>query len=456
MDIILTESDRTDNITDKKDLEFLIKHELIKIKSGSIIPKFVGEVITPNNKYFSLPKNFTVDQAPLELSKKINIIKDILDEYKRNLKENKKDGVSLLTNNRFILGKDGFESEKYFFNRLKKFFLDFVTYEFIYPLETKKIHSQEPLEGQIDMVSTEINRNIYGSGITYDVFDKKNSIKWLLDDIYYQTIKELSDKYASDSEKREIEKMKNYLLEEGYSINTLSEYTDDKIIQEIKKCNVNIVHYPIKNTLLDYYKRKKLTESTYSINVFYTKHFQYVWENLVRRSLKHNPDDFGDLINRFSSTDIVEDWYPLSKKDEVDNLVDSGASVKKSNTGYYVSYEKTDLGPDLFSSHKGLKFIGDAKYYKDHDNADFNKEYSTYNSIMNNKYPMVIFIPSTITEITRGGYKRGRNVDDMRELIVFNISVEDALSDAMEKKDKVIDKVQSLLKKRSRRLNKLK
>ena len=304
MDIILTESDRTDNITDKKDLEFLIKHELIKIKSGSIIPKFVGEVITPNNKYFSLPKNFTVDQAPLELSKKINIIKDILDEYKRNLKENKKDGVSLLTNNRFILGKDGFESEKYFFNRLKKFFLDFVTYEFIYPLETKKIHSQEPLEGQIDMVSTEINRNIYGSGITYDVFDKKNSIKWLLDDIYYQTIKELSDKYASDSEKREIEKMKNYLLEEGYSINTLSEYTDDKIIQEIKKCNVNIVHYPIKNTLLDYYKRKKLTESTYSINVFYTKHFQYVWENLVRRSLKHNPDDFGDLINRFSSTDI--------------------------------------------------------------------------------------------------------------------------------------------------------
>jgi hypothetical protein len=53
--IILTESDKTDDITDKKDLEFLIKHELIKIKSGSIIPKFVGEVRTPNNIYFSLP-----------------------------------------------------------------------------------------------------------------------------------------------------------------------------------------------------------------------------------------------------------------------------------------------------------------------------------------------------------------------------------------------------------------
>ena len=75
---------------------------------------------------------------------------------------------------------------------------------------------------------------------------------------------------------------------------------------------------------------------------------------------------------------------------------------------------------------------------------------------MNNKYPMVIFIPSTITEIPRGGYKRGRNVDDMRELIVFNISVEDALSDSMKNEDNVINKVQSLLKKRSRRLNKLK
>ena len=128
--IILTESDRTDNITDKKDLDFLIKHELVKIKSGSIISKFVGEVITPHNKYFSLPKNFTD-------IKKIDIIKSILNEYKRDTEQNKRNGVTLLSNNRFILGKEGFESEKYFFNRLKKFFLDFVTYEFIYPLETK-------------------------------------------------------------------------------------------------------------------------------------------------------------------------------------------------------------------------------------------------------------------------------------------------------------------------------
>ena len=444
--IILTESDRTDNITDKKDLDFLIKHELVKIKSGSIISKFVGEVITPHNKYFSLPKNFTD-------IKKIDIIKSILNEYKRDTEQNKRNGVTLLSNNRFILGKEGFESEKYFFNRLKKFFLDFVTYEFIYPLETKKIHSFEPLDGQIDMVSTEINRNIYGDGITYDVFDRKNNDKWLLDDIYYHAIKELSDKYASESESREIDKMKKYLLEEGYSIKELPEYTDDKIIEEIKKCNVNIIHYPIKNSLLDYYKGKKLTESTYSINVFYTKHFQYVWENLVRRALKHKPEDFGELVSKFSSTDIIEDWYPLSRKEEVENLVkELGATVEERSTGYYVSYERTDLGPDLFSSYDNLKFVGDAKYYKDPDNADFNKEYSTYNSIMKNEYPMVIFIPSISTEIPRGGYRRGRNIGDKRELIIFNISVGDALSDAMNNQNFVIKKVHSLLKKRSRRL----
>ena len=76
--IILTESDRTDDVTDKKDLEFLIQHKLIEIKSGSIISRFVGEVKTPHNNYFSLPKNFNDVN-------KISIIKDILDEYRKLL-----------------------------------------------------------------------------------------------------------------------------------------------------------------------------------------------------------------------------------------------------------------------------------------------------------------------------------------------------------------------------------
>lgn len=219
-----------------------------------------------------------------------------------------------------------------------------------------------------------------------------------------------------------------------------------KTLEDIEKCDVNIIHNPIKDTLIAYYKSKSV-DISFKINAFYTKDFEYVWESLIREGLKH-PNDFGDLINKFDKTEIVEDWYPLSRKDEVDYIINakSGKITKQANSGYYVEYEQKDLGPDLFSSYNGYKFIGDAKYYKEPDNADFDKEFSTYNTIQENKYPMIILLPSNRTTIpNRYGYRRGRGEGDNRELIVFLIDIKSLFEDCINKTDNIIKKVQMLI-----------
>ena len=175
--IIFTEDLPNIDDLNSEDKKFLLSQKLIEEKNRRIYSKFVGEVITPNNSYFSLPKN-------IEDESLIEPIKGLLAKYRT------KNYKNLLLNTTFTLTGDGnFKSDLYFLKRLKTFFLDFVTYEFIYPLETTKIHSIEPLQGDIDMVATKINRKIYGDGVTYNVVDKKNNKDWLLDDIYYNTLK---------------------------------------------------------------------------------------------------------------------------------------------------------------------------------------------------------------------------------------------------------------------------
>ena len=101
--------------------------------------------------------------------------------------------------------------------------------------------------------------------------------------------------------------------------------------------------------------------------------------------------------------------------------------------------------PDLFSFDKKSDkcFIGDAKYYQDPENSHFDKEMYVYNQLINNKYPMCVFIPSSVT--------RSLDVREQGEfeLIVFRISVKEAIGDAVNKTRNIIDRIHELIKKNS-------
>ena len=451
--VILTESRPTSIFTeDKKELftedekKFILSKNLIKVRNDEFIPLFVGELITPENTYFSVPKNFEPIKENIELFKKI------LDRYKTVTDDKNK---TIIFNNSFIVSKTGdIKSERFYFNELKEFFLDFITYEFIYPEKSIKKHSGSPIKNsKIDVLSTIRNRKQKGPGITYKVKDVKNSEKWNIDDIYWTTIKNLSDSFGTESEKLEIQEMYEFLIEEGYKIKKIDVSNIEETLYDIEKCKTHIIHNPIKNTLLSYYKSKSV-DLSFTINAFLTKNFEYVWENLIRDGLKHNETEFGVSVDKFKKTEIVEDWFPTGKKSEVDDIIKnkSGKITRTDRTGFYVEYELKDLGPDLFSYYKGKRFIGDAKYYKEPDNADFDKEFSTYNTIQGNKYPMVILLPGKRTFIPQGfGYRRGRGEVDERELIVFFIDIKSLFEDCINKTDNVINRVHQLISKRTRR-----
>jgi hypothetical protein len=399
------------SIFTESELKFLKSKELINIKDDKFYPSFVGEFITPENSYFSLPKNFQPTQENIDLFKKVLV------RYK-DLKG--KDGKTLLTNNSFAISSTGdIKSEKFYYNELKEFFLDFITYEYIYPKKTKLKHSSSPISGgKIDVFSTMRNRKQKGPGITYKTKDIENTPGWNLDDIYWSTINSLANLYASEDDVKQISDMKEFLLSEGYILNDIDISSKDKVISDINKCEVGVIHLPIKNTLLDYYESKSIGER-FSINAFYTLKFQYVWEELTRECLKHS--------KKFKDSVKEEFNKPVRRR------------FKEEPTGY------RDLMPDIFSSFNNKSFIGDAKYYRDPENSHFDKEMYVYNQLIDNKYPMCVFIPSDITkrlEVREQG---------KFELIIFLISVQDAVQDAVNETDFTIIKIQNLIGKNTER-----
>ena len=393
------------------ELKFLKSKELINIIDDKFRPSFVGEFITPENSYFSLPKNFQPTPENVELFKKVLI------RYK-DLKGI--DGKTLLTNNSFAISSTGdIKSEKFYYNELKEFFLDFITYEYIYPKKTKLKHSTSPISGgKIDVFSTMRNRQQKGPGITYKTKDIENTPGWNLDDIYWSTINSLSNLYASEDDVKQISEMKEFLLDEGYILNEIDLSNKDKVISDINKCEVGIIHQPIKNILLDYFESKSIGER-FSINAFYTLKFQYVWEELTRECLKHSKNFKDSVKEEFNK--------PVRRR------------FREDPTDY------RDLMPDIFSQYNGKSFIGDAKYYRDPENSHFDKEMYVYNQLIDNKYPMCVFVPSNIT-------KRLEVREQVQfELIIFLISVEEAIQDAVDGSDRTIIRVQNLIGKNTER-----
>ena len=447
------------------DLDFFNKKELIKDNKIN----FVGEIITPNDKYFSVPKNFPNDINNIEL------FKLVLEKFKN---EKDEEGKTLLYNKPFVLSDDGFiKSKKYYFEQLKSYFMDYITYEFIYPQDTVKKHSITPIKGgRIDVMSTDINRKIYGSGITYDVKDTVNDDDWKIDDIYYYTIFELlqdglQNGYASKKDEKDIIDMKKYLDDEGYVINNYKDETifsksdgekilelfDTKsVIESIHNSKINSIHFPIRDILLDYYNERKIKESSFSIKIFYTKNFNIVWERLVQKCLHDSPGFRNDYKKRFKTIQ-----YQTKRFRDIDRYLQFKELLKNKNNVFIEKENEKELyiklifenksSPDVFSEYPksgGLRFVGDAKYYNSAD-SDFDKEFKTYNRLMDNKYPMIVFIPGDKTYL----YDKRQEVinDEEHELLVCYISAKDAIDDVINQKDKTINVVHYIIDKYSDR-----
>lgn len=426
---IFIESNRYSKLPfSEQEFKFLeSKNLLLRIGSQYKI-NFVGEIITPENKFFSLPKKFDINEE------NIILIKRVLNDYKVV------SGKSLISNNTFIISKSGeLKSEKVYFKELKSYFLDFITYEFIYPKKAVKTHSSNPISGgKIDILSTIRNRKKSGPGITYKIKDVKNSDDWNLDDIYCSVIDHLASKY---NDRDDVDEMMDFLKSEGYKIEKIDISDSVKMIEDIHGCDVGIIHNPIKNTLLDYFKSTSVSES-YKINAFYTDNFAFVWEEICRHALGEDKEFRKELEYKFFRKETRRKWFP--NESEINSFVNVNrikvVNKEELTSGIRLEYEiDVKSVPDIFSEYNNNRFIGDAKYYIDPENSEFEKEFRTYNTLMENKYPMVVFTPSKRTKVLHV-----RHEGDL-ELVIFSISVEDAISDAIKKEYNVISKVHQFL-----------
>jgi len=426
---IFVESNRYSELPfNEQEFKFLESKNLFLRIGSQYKINFVGEIITPENKFFSLPKNFEKNEE------NVSLIKSVLKDYKVI------SGKSLITNNTFIVSKTGeVKSEKFYYQELKSYFLDFITYEFIYPKKAVKTHSSNPVSGgKIDIFSTLRNRKKMGPGITYKVKDVKNTEGWNLDDIYWSVIDYLASKY---NDRNEVDEMKDFLESEGYKFKTIDISDSKKMMDDINKCDVGIIHNPIKNTLLAYFHSTGVSES-YKINAFYTDNFAFVWEEICRQSLKENNKFRKELETKFFRKETRRKWF--ANETELNSFINANrikvVNKEELTTGFRLEYEiDVKSIPDIFSDYNSRRFIGDAKYYQDPENADFEKEFRTYNTLTNNEYPMVVFTPSKRTRVLHV-----RQEGDL-ELVIFSLSVEEAISDAVKKENNLIDKVHMFL-----------
>lgn len=396
----------------ESDIDFLRKNvsassekrqnPLVELSGGKVKIMFVGELITPNAHYVSVPKNFPITEENVGLTiRMINKYKDL-----------KKDGTSLMSNFSFSYSKEGIKSDMFFYKKLKEFFLDYITYEFIYPKKRKQVHSPRPISNsKIDIVKTEMDFGRKGPGITYLVKDTKNSEKWNLDDIYLTTLLSLMDEFGSDSDRKKIENMLIFIKEQGYEVKNIE--IEEDVIDQIKSCDIGIKHYPIANALISYYEGKKLSDR-YTVKAFYTKNFEYVWEYFSRIVFRYS--------DSFKREVLSEGIEKLTIKDFSGEVV-----------------EHDDIRPDVFSDFDGHRFVGDCKYYRNLE-GDFYKEMYEYNIALGDKYPMAIFVPSSVTKMA---YRRRRSI---HELYIIKISIEEVIEDAMNGTDFVIRSVHEILK----------
>jgi len=426
-----------------RDLEIMQDEKIILRIGKEYKIVFVGTFITPNKNYISLPKSM------IETEENVNITRRIMNKYSEKTDERNK---HLGVNKTFIPDKEGkFDSDIYYYKTLKKYFLDSFNFNFIYPENRIQKISNYPIEGEIDFIQSKLHILEKGSWI-YDVIDiglEDNDHKnWNLGNIYYNTLLSLAKIHDTDNEIKKIKDRKDSLLRQGFKIEedsrvfkikedssvlqkTKIEDIIQDIIKDIKKCKVDSTYIIIKNTLLNYFKNLNIGQR-YSMDIFYSKRFEYVWEFLCKDALKDNNifrEEMKPLTDKaYSITD--EDKKPISAK------------------------------IDIFSDYNNFKFIGDAKYYKN-INEKFFKEWAFYTITINNKYPSAIFIPGPETKFiavknTNLQIPKKKNDQIYRtinfNLIVIYLSLKDVAMDLINGTSKTIDDVQKIIQSKEEEL----
>lgn len=347
--------------------DFLFSHGLIELKEYITKYKvsFVGEVITPYGYFISLPKNFKdFGEGNVEL------VKLMLREFK-NVKRH---GKLLISCKSYDIGNE-IESEYQFWRKLYSYFIDYITYEFYYPKRKVIRHSLIKLNGKILPLFTDINNEKMGRGITYEMKDfSENYFR----NIFYTTLKKLEKKFASDIEKQEIKEVESYLRQKSI-IFCETEIISQEFLSYAKKLQTNPIHETIVKTLVAYYSDMKIEEKN-TINVFFTKEFEYIYQYILQQVFLHDPN-------------------------------------KRNSTWSDPNYKK--LYPDIVTD----TFIGDAKYYTVSDSTQYSleKELYAYNTANGNSQKNYIFILSDETKYTESlihaDYQLDILVLDLKQII---------------------------------------
>src|SRR5690606_6723049 len=176
------------------------------------------------------------------------------------------------------------------------------------------------------------------------------------------------------------------------------EINADFFLNHIKTLEVSPLHETIVKTIKNYYIESKIKEKHF-IHVFYSKEFEYVFEYLLQTVLKH------------SNSNMNSSWInPNYKK----------------------------LQPDIVTE----TFIGDAKYYKitEANKYGFEKELYAYNIANLNEQPNIVFIPDEKSEHLK------TLEHDIYRLEVITLCLKDILNDHLNKEEKCLEFVQTILK----------
>jgi hypothetical protein len=364
--------------------DFLFSHGLIELKEYVTKYKvsFVGEVITPFGYFISLPKNFKdLGEGNVEL------VKLMLREFK-NVKRR---GKLLISCKSYDIGNE-IESEYQFWRKLYSFFIDYITYEFYYPKKKVIKHSLIKLNGKISPLFTDLNNEKMGRGITYEMKDfSENCFR----NIFYSTLKKLENKFASDIESRKIKEVESYLKQKSIMFQE-KEIIPQEFLSYAKRLQTNPIHEIIVKTLVAYYSNMKIEEKN-TINVFYTREFEYLYQYILQQILLHDPN--------------------------------------KRNTNWSdPNYKK--LYPDIVTD----TFIGDAKYYTVSDSAEysFEKELYAYNIANRNSQKNYIFILADETKFIESLI----HVDYQLDILVLDLK--QILTDYNKKEFKVLNFVNSV------------
>ena len=344
-----------------KSLDFLLEKNLIIKKYNQFKVKFVGIVIDHinNEKFISYPKNtnFNID----------------LDFIFNNFSNLKQDNNILLTNICFDRNGNQIYSEYSYYRKFLSIFSDYLTNDFLLP--NKKIYSNKGTK--VDIIKT-IQSLSKSNKITYKNDDKRD---FHVRNVFYTILKKLEKKYSCPNEKKIIEESTKFYQSKGYIFKEYDECPDNIGFVEVN--HKSLLALSVVKDYLNYSKKSK----EYEINVFYTDKFEYVYEYMLKKILKH----IKDYKNQC-------DWYE--------------PSYKKSNIDIYNHY-----------------FMGDCKYYNldKIDSYSFTKELYEYNLCRNNEMNNYVFIPGQsnriINFIYHGEFK----------LILYEMSCDDIINDIKNK-----------------------